>query len=256
MTFVTTLNAIRAHQPSAQFWSQLLFNLGKTEADDEPLPLLTVLDSNGFHDALWCLRALEDHDSDIRLFAVWCARRVQHLLKDQSTVSQLDVVERFARGKATLAEFDKARTAIKRAHTVADDGVYAATAVAITTDTYATAAAAAADAVAAGASSATSRATAVIADADADAAVAAAVAAAADAVATSAVSYAAADDAATDARSAADSADSATYIAADATAERHSERRAQEARFRQMLKDGKWVGATFCNAKHPDAVIS
>ncbi len=78
----TTLNKIREHSPCACGWSKLLKHLGKKQADDEPLSIDTILDSNGLDDALWCLRAVEGHDKEIRLFAVWCARRVQHLLTD------------------------------------------------------------------------------------------------------------------------------------------------------------------------------
>lgn len=52
----TTLNAIRAHGPCKSGWRKLLCHLGKTEADDEPVSVLTILDSNGLDDALWCLR--------------------------------------------------------------------------------------------------------------------------------------------------------------------------------------------------------
>lgn len=53
----TTLAEIRAEGPCEDGWVKLLSHLGKTKADDEPLSLLTVLESNGFDDALWCLRA-------------------------------------------------------------------------------------------------------------------------------------------------------------------------------------------------------
>ena len=58
---LTTLNAIRAHSPCATGWSKLLRYLGKTGADDEPLLITTILDSNGVEDALWCLRAVEGY---------------------------------------------------------------------------------------------------------------------------------------------------------------------------------------------------
>lgn len=47
----TTLNKIRAHSPCVLGWSKLLDNLGKTQADDEPLAITTILDSNGLDDA-------------------------------------------------------------------------------------------------------------------------------------------------------------------------------------------------------------
>ena len=104
----TTLNAIRDHHPCADGWKKLLANLGKTAADDDPLSLITILDSNGIDDALWCLRAVYDHDKEIRLFAVWCARQVQHLMTDRRSVAALDVAERFANGDATKEELDAA----------------------------------------------------------------------------------------------------------------------------------------------------
>jgi hypothetical protein len=107
----TTLNAIRDHHPCAHGWKKLLANLGKTAADDDPLSLITILDSNGIDDALWCLRAVYDHDKEIRLFAVWCARQVQHLMTDQRSVDALDVAERFANGDATKEELDAAGAA-------------------------------------------------------------------------------------------------------------------------------------------------
>lgn len=101
---ITTLNKIRSHSPCDSGWVKLLRHLGKTKADDEPLSIVTVLDSNGLDDALWCLRAVEGHDREIRLFAVWCARQVQHVMTDPRSVKALDVAERFANGDATQKE--------------------------------------------------------------------------------------------------------------------------------------------------------
>ena len=100
----TTLNEIRKHQPCADGWEKLLTYLGKTKADDEPLSLVTIIDSNGLDDAIWCLRAVAGRDREIRLFAVWCARQVQHLLKDQRSLDAIDVAERYANGQATKDE--------------------------------------------------------------------------------------------------------------------------------------------------------
>ena len=104
----TTLNKIREYQPCTDGWQKLLTYLGKTKADDEPLEITTILDSNGLDDALWCLRAVEGHDKEIRLFAVWCARQVQHVMTDQRSLDALDVAERYANGEATEAELDAA----------------------------------------------------------------------------------------------------------------------------------------------------
>jgi hypothetical protein len=104
----TTLNKIRKNQPCTDGWEKLLRTLEKTKADDEPLSLLTVLDSNGLDDALWCLRAVDGHEKEMRLYAVWCARQVQHLMRDNRSLDAIDVAERFANGYATLFELDAA----------------------------------------------------------------------------------------------------------------------------------------------------
>ena len=104
----TTLNEIRKHSPCRDGWAKLLRGLNKTAADDEPLWIDEILDHNGLHDALWCLRAVEKCDREIRLYAVWCARRVQHLMTDSRSIAALDVAERFARGEASDAELEAA----------------------------------------------------------------------------------------------------------------------------------------------------
>jgi hypothetical protein len=111
----TTLNAIRAHGPCADGWRKLLDHLGKTAADDEPLSLLTILDSNGLDDALWCLRAMPQHNMHWRLYAVWCARQVQHLMTDARSVAALDVAERYAHGTASNQELAAAGDAARDA---------------------------------------------------------------------------------------------------------------------------------------------
>jgi len=108
----TTLRKIRSHSPCADGWAKLLRHLGKTEADDEPLPITMILDSNGLDDALWCLRATtEPCDRLARLLAVAFAREVQHLMTDPRSLAALDVAERYAHGRATDAELDAARAA-------------------------------------------------------------------------------------------------------------------------------------------------
>ena len=111
----TTLNKIRANGPCANGWEKLLKNLGKTRADDEPLALTTILESNGLDDALWCLRAVDGHEREMRLFAVECARSVQHLMTDKRSLDAIDVAERFANGKATQQELNAARDAARDA---------------------------------------------------------------------------------------------------------------------------------------------
>ena len=98
----TTLNKIREQGLCTGGWKKLLCHLGKTTADDETLPLLAVLNSNGLDDALLCLQAVDGHEKEMLLFAVWCARQVQHLLTDPRSIAALDVAERFAYGCVQL----------------------------------------------------------------------------------------------------------------------------------------------------------
>ena len=105
----TTLNKIKSHDPCAGGWRTLLTALGKTKADDDPVSMAFILQSNGFEDAVWTFKCLAGADREIRLFAVDCARQVQHLMTDPRSLAALDVAERFANGLATSEELDAAR---------------------------------------------------------------------------------------------------------------------------------------------------
>lgn len=50
-------------------------------------------------------------DKTLRLFAVRCARQVQHLMKDQRSINALDVAEKYANGLATYEELAAAGVA-------------------------------------------------------------------------------------------------------------------------------------------------
>ncbi|MBJ9658330.1 hypothetical protein I5588_27790 [Burkholderia multivorans] len=82
---------------------------------DADIPLLDILKSNGLDDALWSLRCVSGADRDIRLFAVWCARQVEHLMQDQRSKDALDVAERFANGDASDEELAAAGAAARDA---------------------------------------------------------------------------------------------------------------------------------------------
>lgn len=109
-----TLNKIRAHGPCEDGWKKLLKAKAGVGMNDE-FPLADVLDSNGLNDTLWCLRCLPEHDKVWRLFAVWCARQVQHLMTDQRSINALDVAERYAHGLATDEELAAAWAAARDA---------------------------------------------------------------------------------------------------------------------------------------------
>ena len=119
--WMTTLNKIRSHSPCEDGWKKLLKHLGKTKADYEPLSIIEILDSNGLDDALWCLRAVDGHDREIRLYAVWCALQVQHPIADQRNIEALDVAERYANGLATDEQLAAARAATRAAAQEAED---------------------------------------------------------------------------------------------------------------------------------------
>jgi hypothetical protein len=104
-----TLNQIREHHPCVDGWEKLLKYLGKTKADDVEFPLSTVLDNNGFDDALWCLRVLPDtYTLYIQRFALSAARTVEHLMTDQRSKDALNTTERYLDGKATDLELHDA----------------------------------------------------------------------------------------------------------------------------------------------------
>ena len=69
----STLNKIKSHEPCEDGWKKLLNHLGKTQADDEPLQLRTILESNGVDDTIWAFRAVDGHGKELRLFAADCA---------------------------------------------------------------------------------------------------------------------------------------------------------------------------------------
>ncbi len=115
----TTLKQIRAARPcglTLQYgervgYLKLQHYLGKARSDNTPVSIATIIDSNGIDDAIWCLSTVKGQDRVIRLFGVWCANQVRHLVTDKRSITALDVAERFANGLTTRAELDVARDA-------------------------------------------------------------------------------------------------------------------------------------------------
>jgi len=58
-------------------------------------------------------------ERELRLFAVYCARRVEHLMTDRRSKDAIAVAERFANGEATVAELKAARAAAWAAYAAA-----------------------------------------------------------------------------------------------------------------------------------------
>ena len=56
-------------------------------------------------DRLWVVLRNEFFtDKELRLFAVYCARQVQHLMTDERSINAINVAEKFANGEATEEE--------------------------------------------------------------------------------------------------------------------------------------------------------
>jgi hypothetical protein len=112
-TPTTTFARIKAAEPCQASYKRALRKAGglRKYGADTPITVRQIVEAVGLDDALWCLRTMPEHSARWRLFAVACARRVQHLMTDQRSLAALDVAERHARGLATDAELDAARTA-------------------------------------------------------------------------------------------------------------------------------------------------
>ena len=85
----------------------------------EPISLSFILENNGLNDAFWVLLCIKNAVRDICLFNVWCARQVQHLMRDSRSTNALDGAERYANGKATKEELEAASAAANAARDAA-----------------------------------------------------------------------------------------------------------------------------------------
>jgi hypothetical protein len=92
---------------------KLMQHLGKTQPDHEPLALTTILECNGLNYALQCFCILPKALNVRRLYAVWEASLVKHLMRDERSRNALIVAQRYANGNATDNELRAAWTAAK-----------------------------------------------------------------------------------------------------------------------------------------------
>ena len=116
----TTLNKIKDYLPCKEGWEKLLNHLSKTQSDDEPLELRTILESNGLDDTIWAFRAVEGKDKEIRLFAADCAEMVlpiyeKHYPDDKCPRLAIHAARDYANGLITIEELDAARAATRAA---------------------------------------------------------------------------------------------------------------------------------------------
>ena len=79
----TTLTKIRDCHPCEESWVDLLAGLGKTKADDDPVPMTDILRICGIADCLWATRSLPEHDKTWRLLACDYADNMLHLFEDK-----------------------------------------------------------------------------------------------------------------------------------------------------------------------------
>ena len=125
----TSLARIRAARPCKSGWTKLLASLGKATADDAPLDLLTILDSNGIDDALWVLSYAMPDNRLARHYQAWCAEQALHIFEaerpgDYRVRAQIEMLRRddateeeraAARDAARAAARDAARDAARTA---------------------------------------------------------------------------------------------------------------------------------------------
>jgi hypothetical protein len=216
MKLTTTFNLLREKNACTEGYGKLAKHLTNVEAygADTEINLLTILDSNGFDDAVWCLRAtVQDSKGVARLIACDFAESVLHIFEskrpgDDRPRKAIEAARGFVASTVTTEQMQKARAAAAAAAAAADADAYAAAAAAAAAYVAAHAAAyvaahAAAAYVAAAYAADAADAAADAADADADADAAAADAAyAAYAAAAAYVAAAAADAADADAAAA------------------------------------------------------
>lgn len=118
----TTLNRIREGSPEsgracADGWENLLKTLGKTKGDDEPIDLLTVLNSNGLDDAMWVLSYAMPDDRLARHFQAWRADQLLHLFESEypNDTRVRDQIAMLRNDDATDEERDAALAAARAA---------------------------------------------------------------------------------------------------------------------------------------------
>jgi len=144
MKLTTTLNQLKLKGACGQAvgcnrgYDKLSQFLGPEYGKTTPINILTILESNGFDDAVWCLRAaLEPSESVKRLIAADFAETVLHIFEsnrpgDSRPRQAIQAARDFANGLITAEQMETARYAYAAA---AD--AYAADAYAADADAYA-----------------------------------------------------------------------------------------------------------------------
>ena len=142
MKLQTTLAIIRAANPCASGYANLLRTLGQDYPGDKPIDFAAILAFNGLPDAIWGLRCVlpeqeRDRDRLARLFAADCAERVLPIFErarptDTRPRDAIAVARAFARGEITAlalaAALDAAKTAAWAASEAAAKAAFVAAA--------------------------------------------------------------------------------------------------------------------------------
>ena len=114
----TTLRKIREYSPCEDGYKKLCKSLGgvRKYGEDTPVKFSQIVESNGLHDALWCLRTIcPEHEREVRLYAADCAERVLHVFekkypKDKRPTEAIEAARKFANGEITQEELAAARS--------------------------------------------------------------------------------------------------------------------------------------------------
>lgn len=102
----TTLNQIKYHGPCELGWKKLLSGLGKSAADDTPLPYAEILRINGVDDALWSTVRCA-HLRDVIDLACRYAESVAHLTTDPRAAEAVRVARGVIAGTHARAEAEE-----------------------------------------------------------------------------------------------------------------------------------------------------
>lgn len=121
----TSLNDIRSKHPCEEGWRKLLAHLGKTNSDDDPIPLTTILDSNGVDDTIWVLGNVcgEAGINICVVFAIVCAERVLPIFEsacpgDNSVRLAIEEAHEFLDGKSPSFDIIKATRSVAMSMTI------------------------------------------------------------------------------------------------------------------------------------------
>ena len=99
-TTLKKLQAINFDNIPTDVVNNLFKYLHKTEPDDEPLSISTILEAIGFHSALRCLRCVYGFEKQKLLLNHTYAKEVEHLMPAESRKS-LNVLKKYTEDSAT-----------------------------------------------------------------------------------------------------------------------------------------------------------